>query len=325
MSSVLAAPKIPTSNGALTKKPPSRLRKFLAANWQLYALMLPALIWLGVFAYYPMYGLVIAFKDFKSRAGITASPWADPLMKHFSAFFSSSIAWNTISNTVILSLLTILISFPVPILFALLLNQIRSNRTRKTIQTISYAPYFISVVVVVSIMKVILSPGSGFVNTIVKAVTGGDPILFMSRPEYFRSLYVVSNIWQTLGFNAIIYIAALAGISPDFYEAAIMDGATKLQRIVFIDIPLIMPTVIIMFILAVGSIMTIGYEKVYIMQDGMNTVVSEVISTYVYKSGLQNAQYSFATAVGLFNSAVNFIILAICNTVAKKTSSISIF
>jgi putative aldouronate transport system permease protein len=294
-------------------------------NWRLYALMLPALAWVGIFVYYPMYGLVIAFKDFRPRMGITGSPWASPLFKHFADFFSTNIAWNTIANTLILSVLTILISFPVPIIFALLLNQIKKNGPRKVIQTISYAPYFMSSVVVVSILTVILSPGSGFVNTIVTAITGGDPILFMSRPEYFRSVYVLSNIWQTMGFSAIIYIAALAGISPDYYEAAIIDGANKLDQILYIDIPFIMPTAIIMFILAVGNIMTIGYEKVYLMQNGMNTVVSEIISTYVYKTGLQSAQYSFATAVGLFNSGINFLILAICNGVAKKTAGISIF
>lgn len=297
----------------------------LHTSWRLYVLMLPALIWVGIFVYYPMYGLSIAFKDFRVRAGITGSPWADPLFKHFSAFFSTNIAWTTISNTLVLSILTILISFPVPIVFALLLNQIKRKGPQKIIQTITYAPYFISSVVVVSILTVILSPGSGFVNTIITSLTDGDPILFMSRPEYFRPVYILSNIWQTMGFNAIIYIAALAGISPDFYEAAIVDGANKFERILYIDIPFIMPTTIIMFILAVGNIMSIGYEKVYLMQNGMNTVVSEIISTYVYKTGLQSAQYSFATAVGLFNSGVNFLILVVCNGIAKKTADISIF
>jgi putative aldouronate transport system permease protein len=301
------------------------LHDFVNNNWRLYVLMLPALVWVILFVYTPMYGLVIAFKDFRARLGITGSPWASPLFKHFAAFFSTNIAWNTIVNTVILSLLTILISFPVPVIFALLLNQIKQTGPRKIIQTISYAPYFISSVVVVSILMVILSPGSGFVNTIITAISGGDPVLFMSRPEYFRSIYVISNIWQTMGFNAIIYIAALTGVSPDLYEAAIVDGATKLDRIIHIDIPSILPTVIIMFILAVGNIMTIGYEKVFLMQNGMNTVVSEIISTYVYKTGLQSAQYSFATAVGLFNSGVNFLILIICNGITKKASDVSIF
>jgi putative aldouronate transport system permease protein len=294
-------------------------------NWRLYVLMLPALVWVTVFMYTPMYGLIIAFKDFRARSGITGSPWAQPVFKHFAAFFSTNIAWTTISNTLLLSLLTLLISFPVPVVFALLLNQIKNSAARKTIQTISYAPYFISTVVVVSILMVILSPGSGFVNTIITAISGGDPVLFMSRPEYFRPVYIISNIWQSMGFSAIIYIAALVGISPDLYEAAIVDGANKFQRIIHIDIPSIIPVVIVMFILAVGSIMSIGYEKAFLMQNGMNTSVSEIISTYVYKTGLQSAQYSFATAVGLFNSIVNFIILAICNGVARKAADISIF
>jgi putative aldouronate transport system permease protein len=303
----------------------NNLLKSLFHSWRLYILMLPALLWVIIFVYFPMYGLTIAFKDFRVRAGIIGSPWANPLFRHFSAFFNTSIAWNTIRNTVILSLLTIVISFPVPIIFALLLNQVKHSKVRKAIQTISYAPYFVSTVVVVSILAVILSPGSGFVNTIITSITKGDPKLFMSRPEYFRPVYIISNIWQSMGFSAIIYIAALTGISPDLYEAAIVDGATKIQRIIHIDIPSIVPTVIVMFILAVGGIMSIGYEKVFLMQAGMNTVVSEIISTYVYKTGLMSAQYSFATAVGLFNSIVNFFILLICNFITKKAANISIF
>lgn len=301
----------------------TKWKKTIAHNWRLYVLMLPAIIWLIIFAYYPMYGLLISFKDYKGTLGIMGSPWAEPVWKHFMEFFTTSIAGNVIRNTLVLSLLTILFSFPVPIIFAILLNQIAGNRKRKFIQTVSYAPYFISNVVVVSILNVICAP-SGFVNTIIQSITG-HPLLLMSSAEYFRTMYIVSNIWQTMGFSAIVYIAALTGISPDYYEAAIMDGATKLQRIRHIDIPLIMPTIVIMLILALGNVMTIGYEKVYLMQAGTNTQVSEIISTYVYKVGLQNAQYSFATAVGLFNSVVNFIILMIANVVAKKTSDISIF
>jgi putative aldouronate transport system permease protein len=294
-------------------------------SWRLYVLMLPALLWVIIFAYIPMYGVTLAFKDFQVRRGILGSPWTEPFYAYFRDFFSTSIAWNTISNTLILSVLSIVISFPVPIIFALLLNQVRRPGLRKTIQTISYAPYFISNVVVVSILSVILSPSTGFVNTLVTTFTRGDPILFMTRPEYFRSIYIISNIWQYMGFNAIIYIAALTGISPDHYEAAIVDGATKLQRIIHIDIPSIMPTVIVMFILTIGSILSIGYEKVYLMQNGLNNIVSEIISTYVYKTGLLSAQYSFATAVGLFNAVVNFIILVICNTTAKRVADVSIF
>lgn len=300
-----------------------KLKKKITHNWRLYVLMLPAIIWLIVFAYYPMYGLLISFKDYKGTLGIMRSPWAEPVWKHFMEFFTTSIAGNVIRNTLVLSFLTIIFSFPIPIIFAILLNQVNGKRKRKFIQTVSYAPYFISNVVVVSILNVICAP-SGFVNTIIEGIIG-HPLLLMSSAEYFRTMYIVSNIWQTMGFSAIVYIAALTGISPDYYEAAIMDGATKFQRIRHIDIPLIMPTIVIMLVLALGNVMTIGYEKVYLMQAGTNTQVSEIISTYVYKVGLQNAQYSFATAVGLFNSVVNFIILMIANVVAKKTSDISIF
>ncbi len=301
-----------------------KMAKVFRRNWRLYVLMLPALLWLAVFAYMPMYGILIAFKEYKGKLGILGSPWADPILKHFLAFFRTSVAAQVIANTVILSLLTILISFPVPILFALLLNQVRHNGRRKLVQTVSYAPYFVSNVVVVSIVSVICAP-SGFVNTIIKFLNGGTALYLTSSAEYFRTLYIVSNIWQTMGFSAIVYIAALTGISQDYYEAAIMDGASKLKRILYIDIPLIAPTIIVMFILSIGNIMSIGYEKVYLMQSGTNTAVSEIISTYVYKVGLQNAQFSFATAVGLFNAAVNFGILLAVNAISKKTADISIF
>lgn len=301
----------------------SNYKKIFSHNWRLYVLMIPAILWLIIFAYYPMYGLLISFKDYKGTMGILGSPWAAPLWKHFQAFFSTSIAKNVITNTLTLSLLTILFSFPIPIIFALLLNQIKGNKKRKFIQTVSYAPYFVSNVVVVSIMNVICAP-SGFVNVLIQEFIG-RPLFLMSSADYFRTMYIVSNVWQTMGFSAIVYIAALTGISPDYHEAAIMDGATKFQRILHIDIPLIMPTIIIMLILALGNIMTVGYEKVYLMQAGTNTQVSEIISTYVYKVGLQNAQYSFATAVGLFNAVVNFIILVIANQITKKLSDISIF
>ncbi|MDE6839053.1 MAG: ABC transporter permease subunit [Acutalibacter sp.] len=292
-------------------------------SWQLYVLLLPALVWLLLFAYYPMYGLLIAFKDFKGKMGIMGSPWADPIFKHFEAFFSTSIAVNAIWNTVSISLLTLVVGFPVPVVFALLLNQIQNSRIRRSVQTISYAPYFLSTVVIVSIISMLFS-ANGLVNGLITA-TGSKEIFFTSLPEWFRPLYIGSSVWQTMGFNAIIYIAALVGISPEYYEAAIVDGATRFQRIMRIDLPLIMPTVILMLILNVGNIMNVGYEKAFLMQNSMNTTVSELISTYVYKVGLQQAQYSFATAVGLFNSVVNFILLLIVNLVSKRFSDISIF
>lgn len=291
--------------------------------WQLYVLLIPALLWAVIFAYYPMYGVIIAFKDYKIREGILGSPWATPLFRYFKEFFSTSIAVNAIKNTIIVSLESLVFAFPIPVIFALLLNQVRSKKASKAIQTISYAPYFMSNVVVVSLITVFFS-ANGVVNGIIRS-TGGSEILFTSVPEWFRTLFIGTNIWQTMGFNAVIYIAALTAISPDFYEAATIDGASRFQRVLYIDVPMIMPTVILMLILQVGNIMNVGYEKAYLMQNGSNTIVSELISTYVYKVGLQTAQYSFATAVGLFNSVANFIILVIANKVAKKASDISIF
>lgn len=305
-----------------TKKKQSAIKN-ASKSWQLYVLLIPALLWAVAFAYYPMYGVIIAFKDYKIKAGIMGSPWAEPLFKYFQQFFSTSIAINSIQNTVIISLLSLIIAFPIPIVFALLLNQIQRTGVRKTIQTITYAPYFMSNVVVVSIITVMFS-ANGVVNNIIRSI-GGTEILFTSLPEWFRPLFIGSNVWQTMGFNAVIFIAALLGISPDYYEAATIDGATRFQRILYIDIPLIMPTVILMLILQIGNIMNIGYEKAFLMQVGANTIVSELISTYIYKVGLQTAQYSFATAVGLFNSIVNFIILVLANKIAKKVSDISIF
>ena len=300
----------------------TNVKKTLKA-WQLYVLLIPALLWAVIFAYYPMYGVVIAFKDYKIRAGILGSPWADPILKYFQQFFSTSIALNAIKKNNVIIMESLVIAFPIPIIFALLLNQIQGNRIKKTIQTISYAPYFMSNVVVVSIISVFFA-ANGVVNNLVTSA-GGKETLFTSLPEWFRTLFIGSNIWQTMGFNAVIFIAALTAISPDYYEAATIDGASRFQRILYIDIPMILPTIILMLILQIGNIMNVGYEKAYLMQNGSNTIVSELISTYVYKVGLQTAQYSFATAVGLFNSVVNFIILVTANFIAKKVSDISIF
>lgn len=297
--------------------------KVVQRNWRLYVLLIPALIWVILFCYVPMYGVTLAFKDFSIRKGIMNSPWAG--LKYFRQFFSTSIAKQVVTNTMTLSLVSIAFVFPVPIIFALLLNQLRQKKLKKIVQTVSFAPYFVSNVVVVSIMTIILAPSNGFVNVLLQQLTGCEPKLFTTRPEYFRPLYIISQLWQSMGFNAIVYIAALAGVNPEYHEAAIVDGANKLQRIWFIDIPTILPTIVIMLIISVGNIMTVGYEKIYLMQSGMNTTVSEVISTYVYKVGLLNAQYSFSTAVGLFNSVVNFILLVITNYAAKKVSGYGFF
>lgn len=300
-----------------------RARRFVSHNWRLYCLLLPGFAWLMIFCYTPMYGVTIAFKQFNPRLGIAESPLVG--LKYFEQFLSTGYALTTIRNTVALSLTQLVVGFPVPILFALMINQMNGPRLKKTIQTVSFAPHFISVVVLVSTMNLMLQPNGGFLQNIIRLFNGGSPLLITTRAEYFRRLYVISGIWQNLGYNAIVYIAALTSISPELHEAAIVDGATKMQRIVHIEIPSIQPVMVTMFILSVGRMMSIGYEKVYLMQNTMNLAVSEVISTYVYKMGLLNAQYSFATAVDLFNSVINLALLVIFNWVSKRITNTGIF
>ena len=297
------------------------VRHFLRC-WQLWLLILPALIWVAVFCYAPMYGLLIAFKDFKPKLGILGSPWAG--LKYFQQFFRTNIAFTSILNTLRISITSLLVGFPVPILLALLLNQIRSARVKRFVQTATYIPYFISSVVVVSILSVVLNPTTGFVNKLLADVGIGSK-MFMARPEYFVPVYVLSDIWQGAGFNAIIYIAALTTISPDLYEAAMIDGASRLQRVLHIEIPEIIPTIVVMLVLASGRMLSVGYEKVFLMQTGMNLQVSEVVSTYVYKVGIKSAQFSFASAVGMFNSVANLIILLITNWIAGRLTQTSLF
>ncbi|MCM3626929.1 ABC transporter permease subunit [Paenibacillus glycanilyticus] len=294
----------------------------IAKGWRLYVLLLPALVYLILFQYVPMYGVLIAFKDFNAIDGILGSPWAGFI--HFQEFFESYVFKSLLTNTLKLSVFSLLISFPIPILFALLLNQIRSRLTTRFVQTVTYAPYFISTVVLVSMLNVFLAPSSGIINNFI-TFFGGEAVNFMARAEWFRSVYITSGIWQTMGFSAIIYMAALSSVNPELHEVAIVDGASKLKRIRHIDIPSIMPTIVIMFILGIGSIMSVGWEKAFLMQQGMNLTASEIISTYVYKIGLLNAQYSMATAIGLFNSLINFTLLILSNSLSKRVMGSSLW
>ncbi len=294
----------------------------LKKSWQLWLLLLPALLYIVVFCYQPMYGALIAFKDFNPRLGIIGSPWAG--LKYFKQFFQTSIFSKTLFNTILLSTYNLLWSFPIPIIFALLLNQVRSRKLKGFIQTVTYAPNFISVVVLVGMVTLFLAPGSGFLTGILGKL-GAKDSLYLVRPEYFRTLYIASGIWQSMGFSSIIFLAALTGVSPELHESAMMDGAGIVKRIWHIDLPAILPTIVIMLIMAIGNILSIGYEKVYLLQNGMNLEVSEIISTYVFKTGIRSAQYSFATAVGLFNSVINLILLLAANIIAKKTTETSLF
>lgn len=297
------------------------LLKKMWGRWQLYMLLLPTLVYFLLFEYMPMYGLLISFKDFNPVEGILGSPWVG--FEHFERFFSTQIFEVVIVNTVLIALYELAV-FPIPVVLALLLNQLVSHRYKRFVQTITYAPHFISTVVMVGMLYLFLSPSSGIVNSVL-GWFGVESINFMGEAGMFKSLFVWSNVWQNAGWGMIIYLAALTGINPELHEAAVMDGANKLQRIRHIDFPGILPTVMILLILNMGSFMTIGFEKIYLMQNALNAQTSEVIQTHVYKSGLLSAKFSYAAAVGLFNNIINFIILLSMNQLAKRMKQTSLW
>jgi len=310
-----------TSNAIISNYKKPSLGKRIKKTWQLWVFVLPALIGLIVFSYIPMYGIVLAWKDYSPIQGIMGS--RNVGFAHFARFFRSPYFVDIIRNTVVISLYGMIVGFPIPILLALGLNQIRNLKFKKFIQTVTYAPYFISTVVLVGIINIVFAE-KGFVNQFV-SLFGNEPILFMGNIKYWRHIYVWTGVWQSMGWNAIIYIAALAGVSPELHEAAIIDGATKFQRIKYIDLPSIAPTIVITLILSAGSIMSVGFEKAFLMQNSLNAEVSEIIATYIYKVGLLSGQYGFSTAVGLFNSVINCILLLSVNKIAKKMGHSSIW
>ncbi|WP_099355603.1 ABC transporter permease [Fredinandcohnia onubensis] len=309
------ASELPTVAQTVKKVKKSKVRRILN-SYQLYLFLLPALVYFIVFHYVPMYGVLIAFKDFIATQGIMGSPWVG--LKHFERFFDSYQFWTLIKNTFSLSILQLIIGFPLPIIIALMMNQIRSKKYKSFVQTVVYAPHFISVVVLAGMIYVFFS-NNGLINSLIM-LFGGESISFMAKPEWFKPLYIGSGVWQETGWAAVVYLAALAGTSPELHEAAVMDGANKWQRILHVDIPAIMPIAVILLILQVGNIMNIGFEKAYLLQTPLNQPAAEIIPTYVYKMGLQQAQYSFAAAVGLFNSVINLVLLVAVNKFAKKIS-----
>ena len=306
----------------LTKKGfTKKLRKALT-QWQLYVLLLPALVYFVVFRYVPMYGVQLAFKDFWPNLGITGSPWV--WFEHFERFFNSYQFESLLKNTLCLSLFQLAVSFPVPIVLAISINSLQSARFKRVVQTVTYAPYFISTVVLVGMINIFFSLNGGLVNTMIQAF-GGDPVHFLGEEKWFRPLYVFSGVWQNMGWNTMIYIAALSGVNPELHEAAKIDGAGKLQRILHVDLPQITPTIVTLLILNVGKVMSVGFEKVYAMQNSMNLSVSEIISTYVYKVGLLDGQYGFSAAVDIFNAVINMILLITVNKLAKKMGGSSLW
>lgn len=296
--------------------------RMVKKNWQLYLIILPSLVYLIIFKYVPMAGVQIAFKNYMVTKGIWGSDWIG--FKHFVDFFHLPIFWRVIKNTSLLSLYSLLIGFPAPIILALALNELKNGVFKRAVQLVTFAPYFISTVIMVSIIMLFLSPQLGFVHLLADKF-GFPAENIMSKPEYFKTVYVLSDVWQFTGYASVIYIAALAGVDPHLYEAAKVDGASRFQRMIHIDLPSLMPTAVILLILNAGQIMNVGFEKVYLMQNAINVGASEVISTYVYKMGLVGANFSFSAAVGLFNSIVNLLLLIIVNYVARKNSETSLW
>ena len=278
-------------------------------------LALVPILWYVVFCYVPMYGVQIAFKKYNPSLGIIGSPWVG--LKYFRQFFESYYFSEITLNTIILSLFTLVIGFPLPIILALIVNEIRSPFLKKSVQNITYIPHFLSVVVIVSMLNIFSNPTYGFFNDI-RQFFGLSPVDLMAKAEYFRPMYVFSNVWQHMGFNSIIYIAALSAIDPALYEAATIDGASRLKKILYISLPSIVPTIMILFIMRIGSIMNVGFEKVLLMQNPINKSTSEIISTFIYTNGIQKGQFSYSTAVGLVNSLINCTLLLISNKVSKK-------
>lgn len=298
------------------------LWKRISKNWELYLFILPALVWYLIFTYGPLYGVQIAFRDFNGALGIWGSKWVG--MKHFETFFTSYSFVRLLSNTLFLSLYSLVAAFPFPIILALMLNELRSVRYKKVVQTVTYAPHFISTVVMVGMLTLFFSPSMGVVNTVIEKF-GGEAKDFMTDPTLFRHLYVWSGVWQGTGWGSVIYLAALSAVDPQQHEAAVIDGASRLQRIWYINLPVLLPTITILLILNCGSILSVGYEKVLLMQNDLTLDVSEVISTYVYKRGLLKAEYSFSAAVGLFNNVVNVTLLLVVNAITRKLGQTSLF
>ena len=305
--------------------PPKPLRKRIAENWQMYVFLLIPVVWLIIWEYCPSYGLTIAFKNYRARDGILGSEWIG--IEQFIKFFNSYQFGRVVGNTIVLSLLSML-TFPIPIFFALLLNIVQKKKYKSFIENVTYMPHFISTVVMVGILRRVFDTNTGIINNFVEQLFGAkyDLNMFMGGTN-FTNLYIWSGVWQGTGWGSIIYMAALSSVDPEMHEAATIDGASRWKRILHIDLPTIMPTVVIMLIMRCSSIMGIGFDKVYLMQNNLNLRASEVISTYVYKVGLASStsDFSYSTAIGLFNSVVNLIIMMIVNAISRKVSETSLW
>ena len=307
---------------AKTKKERWNLKQDFRKRWQLYLMLLLPVLYIIIFCYVPMGGIVIAFKDYSFRKGILGSDWVG--LKHYVNFFSNPDAWRIIRNTLFLGVYSLVWCFPFPIIFALALNEVTRTRFKKFVQTISYMPHFLSAVVVCGMLVSFLSPIRGIINTII-TMFGGEAINFLSTPAWFRTIYVASEVWQTLGWGAIVYLAAISNVDPQYYEAAKLDGASRLRQIWSITLPCIAPTVATMLILRVGSILEVGLEKVLLLYSPAIYETSDIIATYVYRQGMVSGNMSYASAIGLFSSIINLVLLVTANYFSKKFSDTGLF
>lgn len=296
--------------------------KILNKNKYYFLMVLPAVIAVFIFCYIPMYGVLIAFQDYKTGSSILGGEWVG--FKHFIHFFQSMYFGRTLKNTFLLGIYSVIWGFPVPLIFALFINEVKNRHVKKVVQTVSYFPHFISVVVLVGMVKNFLDPANGIVNTFIKAL-GGDPVSFMNESGWFRTIYVGSGIWQGFGWSSIIILSALTALDPTMYESAEIDGASRMQRILYITLPNLVPTLAILLIMNLGSVMNASLEKVLLMYHPAIWDVSDVIQTYVYRKGILEGAQSFGTAVGLFNSLVNILLLVVSNKAAKKMTGSSLW
>lgn len=301
--------------------PKRTLKQDLKRTWMLYLFLLPAAVYLLIFNYLPMYGVQIAFRNYNAIDGVWGSTWVG--LDHLKKFVESYQFWSLLKNTLVLSVYSLAAGFPIPILFALLLHNLTSKRYRKFSQMVTYAPHFISTVVFCGMIWVFMG-SDGILNQLLQMI-GLEPAGFMSNPSYFKHIYVWSGVIQSMGFNTIIYISVLTSVSPELHEAATVDGATKLQRILYIDLPHLVPTMLILLIMNMGQIMNVGFEKAFLLQNDINLSASEIISTYVYKIGIQGAQFSYSAAIGLFNNIINFILIIAVNKISAKLTNISLW
>ena len=295
----------------------------LGKYWQLYAMMIIPLLYFIIFKYIPMFGNVLAFRRYRPGMSSFGTEWVG--LRYFQMFMKDPSFWSAFKNTLLLSLINLIVNFPLPIIFAILLNEVRHLKFKKLVQTVSYMPRFISTVVVIAMLGEILSPSSGILNQFLKSVLGMEPIYFMNEPKYFRVLYVLTDTWQFMGWTAIIYLAAITGISIDLLEAAEIDGASRLQRILYVTIPSILPTIMVMLILEVGRLLSLGFEKVLLMYTPNNAGVSDIINTLVYRVGLMNQNYSYATAIGLFSGIIGVLLVSSTNKLSKKITGEGIY